>query len=37
MPPDTRAAELKHIEDSIATVSQDHNLKYELMADLLKG
>jgi len=37
MPPDTRAANLKHIEDSIVAVSQDHNLKYELMVDLLKG
>ena len=37
MPPDTRAADLKRSEDSIAAVSQDHNLKYELMADLLKG
>lgn len=37
MPPDTRTTDLKRIEDSIAAVSQDHNLKYELMADLLKG
>ena len=37
MPPDTRTTDLKRIEDSITVVLQDHNLKYELMVDLLKG
>lgn len=37
MAPDTKAANFKHIKDSIAAVSQDNNQKYELMANLLKG
>jgi hypothetical protein len=37
MPPETRATDLKRIEDSIAAVSQDHTQKYELLVDMLKG
>jgi len=37
MPPETRATDLKRIEDSIAAVSQDHSQKFELLVDMLKG
>ena len=37
MPPETRATDLKRIEDSIAAVSQDHNQKCELLVDMFKG
>ena len=37
MPPETRATDLKHIEDSMVVVSQDHNQKYELLVDMFKG
>jgi len=37
MPLETRATDLKRIEDSIAAVSQDHIQKYELLVDMLKG
>jgi hypothetical protein len=37
MPPETRATDLKRIEDSIAAVFQDHNQKYELLVDMFKG
>nr|TKS09199.1 hypothetical protein D5086_0000096030 [Populus alba] len=37
MPPETRATDLKRIEDSLAAVSQDHSQKYELLIDMFKG
>ncbi|XP_073265974.1 uncharacterized protein [Populus alba] len=37
MPPETRATDLKRIEDSLAAVSQDHSQKYDLLIDMFKG
>ena len=37
MPPETRATNLKRIEDSIAAVSQVQSQKYELLVDMFKG
>jgi hypothetical protein len=37
MPPETRATDIKRIEDSIAAVAQDHGQKYELLVDMFKG
>jgi uncharacterized protein YajQ (UPF0234 family) len=37
MPPDTRNAKIKRMEDAITTVKQDSGQKYEQLVDILKG
>jgi hypothetical protein len=37
MPPDTRNAEIKRMEDAITAVKQDSGQKYEQLVDILKG